>query len=440
MSDPQDWSLLLDHIRSYVDKGNLDEDLKRARSIAQPFKHLRGDLRKGRQEHFHERLKGAVKRSEGSFLLGLKGANKAKHLRNVYVWNPDKARDALQRLWNEEDPLRDRIAAFADEYPYHKKSEIWTRVRVISMLLMACGQDHPPIRGAVMKTAYRGTRWPMSPKGPRTEAALYEHARKFLRKVVEKARGAGLKRPGNLLEARLAIDDWAPPGEAEMQASGHERIGSAIGQGVAMSTQPAPGDSTAAQPEADRSANATVSTEMPGQLEHAGSQQNSPRSMSAEDLEKARCAAQETGRLGEALVDRYLDQLKVSGEIADYKWQSKASATSPFDFRVLRDNRWEKLEVKSTRKHFEREYYLSRAELREAGTDDSSYRVARVYALTPEAARMRISRPLRDFAQSICTVLDKLPDGVAADTLCIVPTDDLFDEEVIDLAGPADGQ
>lgn len=160
-----------------------------------------------------------------------------------------------------------------------------------------------------------------------------------------------------------------------------------------------------------------------------------PATLSLEDLRKARRAAEEIGRLGEALVDFDLRQKRMAGEIADYVWASDINAIEPYDFRVERAGSREKLEVKTTAGPFGREFHLPLGELREMAHGDSPYRIARVYDASEDGAKMRLSHGLREYGQSIIGAFAALPPGVTPNGVTIVPDETMFGDETV-LAAP----
>lgn len=163
------------------------------------------------------------------------------------------------------------------------------------------------------------------------------------------------------------------------------------------------------------------------------------RSLSLEELRRARRSAEEIGQLGEGLVDNYLDRQRTAGVVEEYEWTSRINAISPWDFRVRRSGTWEKLEVKTTARDFAREYHLPLSELREAAHYEGSFRIGRVYFATRSDARMRMSKPLRSFAESILRVFKALPEGVTPDGVTVVPDDGVFEEEIV-LSGTSDDE
>ena len=156
-----------------------------------------------------------------------------------------------------------------------------------------------------------------------------------------------------------------------------------------------------------------------------------PARLSIEDLRKARRAAEEVGRLGEALVDCHLRASLAAKEITDYVWASDVNAIEPYDFRVERDGSWEKLEVKTTGGAFDRELHLPLSELREMAHGDLPYRIVRVYEASKDGAKTRVSDDLREWGRSILSAFEALPSGVTPSGVTVAPEGTMFGGEVI---------
>jgi len=161
--------------------------------------------------------------------------------------------------------------------------------------------------------------------------------------------------------------------------------------------------------------------------------------LSAEDLQAARHEAEKIGRLGEALVDSHLRERSEAGEIASHEWTSDTNAISPYDFLVERGGSREKLEIKTTAKDFGREFYISINELRDMACGEEEYLIGRVYQASEDGAKLRYSRQLRDFGQSILEALSDLPAGVMANSVTVRPDEEMFGEE-IELTWPAEDE
>ena len=155
--------------------------------------------------------------------------------------------------------------------------------------------------------------------------------------------------------------------------------------------------------------------------------------VTAEDLRKGRAIAEETGRLGEVFVNRFLQESCDLGAVDEYDWTSARNPVAPYDFRVCVEGVWEKWEVKTTLGAFSRDYYRPRSELREMAAGDGVYKVVRVYNVQSDRVQMRVSRDLRDFGRSILDQCGELPAGVMLNGVTVTPRSDWF-EDAVDLA------
>jgi hypothetical protein len=161
--------------------------------------------------------------------------------------------------------------------------------------------------------------------------------------------------------------------------------------------------------------------------------------LSRAELQRLRQAAAELGRLGEELVDLHLSERLAADEIANYEWSSDINAISPYDFRIERSDLSEKLEIKTTAGDFSREFYISLNELREMAYGEEPYYIGRVYQASPVGAKLRYSKPLREYGRSILAAFSSLPSGVTANAVTISPDEAMFEEE-IDLTPPIDDE
>ncbi len=152
--------------------------------------------------------------------------------------------------------------------------------------------------------------------------------------------------------------------------------------------------------------------------------------LSQAELRRAREAAEETGRIGEQMVNEYLDSLRAAGKISDFEWTSEANAVAPYDFQVKSSDTTERIDVKSTSGSFERDIHVSLSELQEMASGDGPYRIYRVYQLNDEGGQMRVSEDMRRRAQEILDSFRALPEGVAVDNLSIDPTRIPFGEPI----------
>ena len=120
--------------------------------------------------------------------------------------SPNEALAAVQALWADDGtPPGERISAFLSRVPKDRNFRgTGTRLRPISVLLMALGDDYPPFKITEFHSAYKHTGYPSPPRNA-DEATEYEHALAFLDQLIERASALGFKRPRNRLEAQSVM-------------------------------------------------------------------------------------------------------------------------------------------------------------------------------------------------------------------------------------------
>lgn len=139
------------------------------------------------------------------------------------------------------------------------------------------------------------------------------------------------------------------------------------------------------------------------------------RSLTRDELQRARRIAEEVGRTGEEFVLQHLMRLKEAGAIFDFIWASDKNAVAPYDFIiVLPDHREVAIDVKSTSGEFERPIHISGSELFEM-TSDRRYDIYRVFEILDTSAELRISEGVERLAQQILESFKQLPPGVRVD-------------------------
>ena len=215
--DEANWDHYIEHARQYIDSGRIEEEeLEYKRAVERALEVMRGALLAGDPDWAGAWGKKANIRRWLSNLCGWRGAD---HLKDWFRTDPQGSRDALQRLWAPGDLSRgadgqpvsdeeviDRIRAFAPRMPDGIKGR-GTRMRPISVLLMALGADRcPPFKTTDFTATYARLGYPR-PARDADEAGLYEHALRFLDRLVDEARARGLDRPGGRLEAQSVV--WA---------------------------------------------------------------------------------------------------------------------------------------------------------------------------------------------------------------------------------------
>ena len=107
--------------------------------------------------------------------------------------NPEAAADALQALWNQKSSLPAAMRDFLGRVPGDSPSGKNTRAKIAAFLAMAIDLfDYPPFRVTTYQAAYKLTGYPL-PAPDSDEAAVYQHALRFLDKVLAEAANYGLK-------------------------------------------------------------------------------------------------------------------------------------------------------------------------------------------------------------------------------------------------------
>lgn len=128
------------------------------------------------------------------------------------------------------------------------------------------------------------------------------------------------------------------------------------------------------------------------------------RPVTAEELAKAKQAAERTGAEGEAFVDLHLTREEARGAAQEHVWVSRTNAIAPFDFLVVHNGLFteqQRIDVKSTRGPFTADFHMSLAEVTEAAGSPQPYLIYRVFSLTADQCELRVSGDIRDFAKRL---------------------------------------
>ncbi|WP_129974039.1 MULTISPECIES: DUF3883 domain-containing protein [Pseudomonas] len=150
------------------------------------------------------------------------------------------------------------------------------------------------------------------------------------------------------------------------------------------------------------------------------------RTISKEDLRRARENADIVGTLGEEFVDAFLQDQKNRGAIDSYQWSSSANAIEAFDFVI---GACDYLDVKSTSGGFSQKIHISINELLHM-RELPSYKIYRVYSMDKQSAKLRISNDMHDFAVALLQQIEPLAFGARVDTISVSPDSLVFGEEI----------
>ena len=155
--------------------------------------------------------------------------------------------------------------------------------------------------------------------------------------------------------------------------------------------------------------------------------------MSSEELTEVNRLNSRIGSLGEELVSQYLSHLVADGTILDYEWTSRENAVAPFDFKVEEvDHSVKFVDVKSTTGDFERKIHISYPELKTMAQSAEEYNLYRVYQLTEDQCKLRVSGNMKSFARGLIDKLDSLLPGIFIDSISCSPQtlEDMFGEPI----------
>lgn len=146
------------------------------------------------------------------------------------------------------------------------------------------------------------------------------------------------------------------------------------------------------------------------------------RGVGHEELEQARQRAAQIGRLGEEILNGWLQQEALAGSIPGFRWEAKTNAVAPYDFVIVNGAHDErKIDAKSTSGDFGNVVHISAAELHEMATGELPYDLYRLYSVNESSALLRIAKDVSSFASDVLNVLHELPDAVEADGISVRP-------------------
>ena len=135
------------------------------------------------------------------------GGWRASEVITKWIQNePEGAQAAFRTLWSDDATAAgERISAFLSQIPEDANfTGVGTRLRPLSVLLMALGTEYPPFKITEFRKAYERTGYP-KPQAGASEGEEYEHALAFLDRLVERTKALSLERPRNRLEAHSVV-------------------------------------------------------------------------------------------------------------------------------------------------------------------------------------------------------------------------------------------
>lgn len=160
------------------------------------------------------------------------------------------------------------------------------------------------------------------------------------------------------------------------------------------------------------------------------------RGVSQEEFDKAKRSAELSGRLGEEILNTWLEREKQTSRIKGYRWISIENAIAPYDFELV-DNSGiiRKIDAKSTGGDFKNPIHISIGELYEMANGEKPYDLYRLYMVNETSARLRIAKDLKNTAVELMEHFSALPDGITVDNISVSPKSLKFEKDIqIDLS------
>ena len=208
MSETSKWDDYFVRVGRYLDSRDIEsEELNYKRETAH-------ELARYRDELLSQQAPISIKPNNN-----LKNLGGFLKFPDVLKWlSTGAGADALRELWARDDHQQpanvpqvdeviERVRRFSRRLPGEILQGPGTRMRPISVLLMALGaEQYPVFMTTIFKSTYAFTEFE-EPRKDADEADLYAHAITFLDRFVEEARKRGRDTPGNRLEAQSLV--WA---------------------------------------------------------------------------------------------------------------------------------------------------------------------------------------------------------------------------------------
>ena len=188
--------------QGYIDSGRLDsEEMNYKLEIMESLRQARAAVLSGDSE-WPSLVEESLKNNKNNLLNFRQQIFFLEWLES----QPDEALSVLRALWADDGtPPEKRIRTFSARVPEHQHFRgTGTRLRAISVLLMALGPQYPPFAATAFNGSYGRTGYSQPPKGA-DEGTVYEHALGFLDQVVARAKALGMERPADRLEAQGVV-------------------------------------------------------------------------------------------------------------------------------------------------------------------------------------------------------------------------------------------
>lgn len=156
------------------------------------------------------------------------------------------------------------------------------------------------------------------------------------------------------------------------------------------------------------------------------------RGVGKDEFERARKNAELNGRLGEEILNSWLEQQQLAEDIHKFRWEADINAVAPYDFIIFDNagNTLRSIDAKSTSGPFENKIHISVAELEEMVYGGRPYDIYRLYNIKEGFANLRIAKNAGEFVRGILSIFEELPTGVSVDSVSIASAQIQFGEEI----------
>ena len=210
--------------QAFISSGRFDEEELNYKLVTGKRLHMVRDKSFAGDARWLSELRETLRASN----LSSGGAWRAREV--LLKWleaEPDEGLAALRALWSDDSiPAADRVSAFISQVPDDSDFRgVGTRLRPVSVLLMALGREYPPYKWTEFRAAYDRVGYPKPPTDA-DEGAEYKHALDFLDHLVERTSALKLERPADRLEAQSVV--WVN----ETKGTPSEQTGGDIPEGA----------------------------------------------------------------------------------------------------------------------------------------------------------------------------------------------------------------
>lgn len=141
--------------------------------------------------------------------------------------------------------------------------------------------------------------------------------------------------------------------------------------------------------------------------------------------------ANDIGRQGEEYLNAYFEEQIEEDKISYFHWVSDSNAIAPYDFIICTAESSEIfLDAKSTTGGFGQNLHISLNELVTMANEEKRYDLYRIYELSEDGAKLRISENIGSFGKKVLDIFNRLPNGIQPDAISVNPNILDFGDEI----------